>query len=86
MFWNTYQIQILSVGAYAVFPFHKETQKYEVYDNSIKVQVVVTHDTSQHVLVQTTSSQTGKFHFTAIEHGLHLICLYVFLLTSSEII
>ena len=64
-------------GSYAVFPFHKETGKYEVYDKSIQVQVVVTHDPSQDILVEAKSSQKGVFHFTASEQGLYLICLYV---------
>lgn len=65
------------VGAFAAYPFNAATQKYEALDSSIKVEVLVTHESTGHVIAHTTTSQTGKFHFTANEQGVYLIQISV---------
>ncbi|KAJ3350469.1 emp24p/erv25p- protein [Kappamyces sp. JEL0680] len=63
------------VGAYKALIFDSNVNTF-VEDRSAQMKVLVRMETSSDHLVDSAGSTRGKFHFTAAENGVHLICLY----------
>ena len=64
------------IGAYKVLIFDSKTSTF-VDGQGVQTKVVVNVDHTKHNLVDSTFAAVGKFHFTALENGVHVICLTV---------
>jgi hypothetical protein len=64
------------IGAYKVLIFNSKDSVF-VNGQGIQVKIVVNVEHTSHNLVDSTFDAVGKFHFTAVENGIHVICLTV---------
>jgi emp24/gp25L/p24 family/GOLD len=67
---------IAIIGAYKVLIFNSKDSAF-VNGQGVQTKIVVTVEQTSHNVVDSTFDAVGKFHFTAVESGVHVICLTV---------